>query len=173
MHIHCESSEDLEYIKYLNDHISNTYRSFLLIKQELCKDIDNFPNISSLDNQIRNHDKSKYSKEEWSAYRNKFYPTEDKPADEQKFDEAWLHHQHNNPHHWQHWVLFRDSGDLVGLDMPINYVIEMLCDWHSFSAKNPESTAYIWWQDNRHKMTMSDNTIATVEKYIELFKNPL
>jgi hypothetical protein len=27
------------------------------------------------------------------------------------FDKAWLHHQHNNPHHWQYWLLREDSPE--------------------------------------------------------------
>ena len=57
--------------------------------------------------------------------------------------------------------------------MPENYVIEMLCDWMSFSLKNPESTAYNWWIDNQDKMVMSEGTKKLVNKYIEYFKNPL
>src|SRR5947207_278928 len=30
---------------------------------------------------------------------------------DEAFDGAWLHHQHVNKHHWQHWVLRNDDGD--------------------------------------------------------------
>ena len=59
------------------------------------------------------------------------------------------------------------------MDMPIIDVFEMLCDWHSFSLKNPESTAYSWYQSNKNKMILSDNTRKLVEKHIDLFKSPL
>ena len=173
MFIHCENAEDLQYIEYITEHKNNTYKAFLNVKSLLLQDLETFPDISELDNQIQEHDFSKFSKEEWEPYRNYFYPTENNPKDEAAFDMAWLHHQHHNPHHWQHWTLLRDSGETVGLDMPVNYVIEMLCDWHSFSAKDPTSTAYDWWNKNRNKMIMSAATIQLVEKYIEYFKEPL
>ena len=67
----------------------------------------------------------------------------------------------------------RDSGEQVPLDIPEKYVIEMLSDWHSFSKKNPESTAYKWYNDNKDKMILSENTIKLIEKYIDLLKEPL
>jgi hypothetical protein len=45
------------------------------------------------------------------------------------FDEAWLRHQHRNPHHWQYWVLREDSGKVKVLLMPEKYRREMLADW--------------------------------------------
>lgn len=45
------------------------------------------------------------------------------------FDRAWLHHQHANPHHWQHWVLREDDGGTKVLQMPEPLVREMVADW--------------------------------------------
>lgn len=173
MKIRYETPQDGEYIEYLTQHCNGVYESFLTIKSKLSEDVNRFGNIEELDMQIRNHDASKYSDEEWYAYRNYFYPTDKSPKDEAAFDNAWLHHQHTNPHHWQHWTLLRDSGETVALDMPINYVIEMLCDWHSFSRKNPESTAYKWYNDNKKKMILSDATVSLIDEFLELFKEPL
>lgn len=173
MQIRYETAEDFQYVQYLEAHIDGVYRAFLSIKNKLMEDTDNFPNISELESQIRQHDESKTSEAEWIPYRNYFYPTEECPKDEEAFDVAWLHHQHNNPHHWQHWTLLRDSGETVALDMPINYVIEMLCDWHSFSIKSPDSTAYSWWKANKSKMKLSKKTKDLVNKYVEYFKEPI
>ena len=70
-------------------------------------------------------------------------------------------------------MLVREEGELVPLDMPIPYICEMLCDWHSFTLRDPESTAYKWWQDNQHKMTLSDNTVEVIEAIIGFMKEPL
>lgn len=173
LNIRYETNSDIQYIQYLNEHRDNTYKAFLSIRDILLTNANEAINISDMDQQLRNHDLSKQSDEEWAPYRNYFYPTSSNPKDDAAFDRAWLHHQYHNPHHWQHWVLLRDSGELEPLDMPENYVIEMCCDWHSFSAKNPKSTAYQWYQDNKSKMKLSDNTTALVEKYIEYFKESL
>ena len=163
-----------KYDEYILQHKSSVKEAF----NWLCK---NTPELfldeeqrARVEYQIVNaHDQSKYSKEEWDAYLNYFYPDENHPKDDNAFDLAWLHHLHNNPHHWQYWILQRDNGEQVPLDMPEKYVIEMLCDWMSFSKKNPESTAYKWYNDNKDKMILSENTIKLIEKYIDLLKEPL
>ena len=40
---------------------------------------------------------------------------------------AWLHHKGRNKHHWEYWTEFT-KGECVPIQMPIRYVIEMLCD---------------------------------------------
>ena len=91
----------------------------------------------------------------------------------QDFDVAWLHHQNCNPHHWQYWILRRDEGKEAVIDMPVKYIIEMLCDRHSFSRKDNNSTAYKWYYSNIDKIKISENTRKIVEKYIGFFKIPL
>lgn len=72
------------------------------------------------------HDWSKMSRAEWGPYVRYFYT--DDPV-QLYFDRAWLHHQHRNPHHWQHWLLREDDGDLKTLPMPEGLVREMVADW--------------------------------------------
>ena len=57
--------------------------------------------------------------------------------------------------------------------MPFEYVIEMLCDWQSFSERDPESTAWNWYENNGDNMMLSDNTRKIIKKYIKYFKDPL
>lgn len=164
-----------EYLEYIRDHISSVKRTWdeilyptLLTDSDLT--VEDFTKISVV---VGNHDKSKYEDPEFLPYLHHFYPTKENPNNEVEFDLAWLHHQKVNPHHWQYWVLVRDGGDLVPMDMPLEYVIEMLCDWHSFSKKNPESTAYRWYEDNQDKMILSDGTRDLIKKYIDYLKEPL
>lgn len=167
-----------EYKEYLQTHISNVNRSWNEILRPSVLD-DSDINLSEVDTLISMHDKSKYSDVEFIPYLNHFYPQDgsnvsDNDKDDPEFDTAWLMHIHSNPHHWQYWTLIRDSGGKLGIDIPIKYVLEMLCDWHSFSALYPESTAYKWFNDNKSKMTFSDNTLKLINKYIKVFKdNPL
>ena len=163
-----------EYEEYLEQHISGVKQAYEEFKDKLLTETDlTVEELSDLDNQIAEHDASKYEDEEFYPYLYHFYPSDAAPDNKESYDAAWNHHQKHNPHHWQYWILYKDSGSIVVLDMPEKYVIEMLSDWHSFSKKDPSSTAYSWWTNNREKMVMSDNTIALVEKYIEYFKEPL
>ena len=73
------------------------------------------------------HDWSKLTPAEWGPYVRAFYAEHRSRPGE--FDRAWLHHQHRNPHHWQHWLLQEDDGDLKALPMPEGLVREMVADW--------------------------------------------
>lgn len=163
-----------EYEEYLEQHIGGVKKAYEKFKEVLLTESDlTVEELTALDNQIDMHDASKYEDEEFYPYLHHFYPSGAGADSEEAYDRAWNHHQKSNPHHWQYWILQKDSGEQKVLDMPENYVIEMLCDWMSFSLKNPESTAYKWWTDNQDKMLMSEGTKNLVNKYIEYFKEPL
>ena len=159
-----------EYEEYLKNHIENVKKSYDLIEDKLLIDSDlTVEELTQLNHNIENHDKSKYEDVEFYPYLCNFYPSNKNKLNQEEYDYAWLHHQHNNPHHWQHWVLREDEGKLKTLDIPDIYIIEMLCDWSSFRYKNPESTANKWYKINKDKMQLSQNTIQKIEKYLKLF----
>lgn len=167
-----ENPRQDEYFEYLNQHILNVQRSW----EEFLRDPFEqfFPeNYYEACKSINLHDVSKYNEDEFVPYCNHFYPADGFENDEEAFDYAWLLHQKRNPHHWQYWVLVRDSGDLVAMDMPTHEIANMLCDWHSFSAKDPKSTAYSWYKENNHKMILSDNTIDVVKFLLDFLTEPL
>jgi hypothetical protein len=56
--------------------------------------------------QLIKHDWSKFSRAEWFPYAATFYNEDGSKKDYEEtveFTIAWMHHQHNNPHHWQYW----------------------------------------------------------------------
>lgn len=166
-----------EYNEYLENHISCVIKSYNdLIRPNIIDEVD-AETLSSIDNAVNSHDRSKYDLEEYVPYLYHFYPSGDIDPDSKEYkdayDCAWLRHQKLNPHHWQYWVLIRDSGKIEPLDMPVEHVISMLCDWHSFSAKDPSSTASRWYYDNGDKMMLSDNTRSLIDKYIVYLEDPL
>lgn len=164
-----------EYFAYLDRHITGVKRSWSEILMPKLLESNKFDadTLGQISSQIDEHDTSKYDDIEFNAYCNYFYPTDKCPKNEVEFDFAWLHHQKVNPHHWQYWCLIRDEGEIVPMDMALTSIFEMLCDWHSFSLRNPESTAYTWYKNNKDKMIFSDETRKTVEQYIDYFKEPL
>lgn len=167
-----------EYDEYLLTHINGVVRSWEeILRPAISERLADFnlseSDISAIDVQMENHDASKQESDEYNAYCNYFYPYKGFEKDQAAFDLAWLLHQHRNPHHHQFWVLIRDEGEKQPLDMPICYILEMLCDWHSFTLRDPESTAYKWWNEHRHEMVLSDNTIKIIEDLIDLLKEPL
>ena len=159
-----------EYDTYLHNHINGVIDSY---NQFIRPNLDDLDLISICDEIMPKHDMSKWDKDEYDAYAHYFYIDEENMKNQLAFDYAWLIHQHKNPHHHQHWVLIRDEGEKEPLDMPEHYVIEMLCDWSSFSKKDPSSTAFKWWNDNQDNMVLSEKTKKLIELYIQYLKEPL
>lgn len=166
-----------QYEDYLTEHISNVQKAFDLCDKNRLKELTELTDedLEDIEIQISHHDESKYDDEEWNAYLDWFYPEKGKEdnKDEYAYDCAWVHHWHNNPHHYQYWLCIDDDGTVRPIDIPLNCIIEALCDWHSFSAKNAESTAKKWWEDHKDVFVMTDTTKEWFDKLVELFTEPL
>jgi len=151
-----------EYNKYLQEHKTNVGNAFMWIQ-------DNLPELLKDDYERQicaDHDQSKSNEDEYYAYESYFYGNNISFEIEQAFNKAWLVHIHKNPHHWQHWILVNDDpkdGDTI-LDIPYNYIIEMICDWWSFSFKsNDLYTIFDWYANHKSIMKLSSNTKSQVE----------
>lgn len=111
------------------------------------------------------HDWSKLLPCEWTPYVRSFYGSQPR-TDEVKaaFDRAWLHHQHANKHHWQHWVLREDSGATKVLEMPERFAREMVADWMGAGrAITGKWEVESWYAKNRDKILLADGTRALVD----------
>lgn len=159
------------YDNYLIEHKNNVSKGYQWIKE-------NLPNVvtDSMWNIEYDHDSSKYEKDEYDAYDAYFYGGNKSFKVVQEFNKAWLLHIHRNPHHWQHWVLINDDpeeGEIV-LDMPYEYIIEMICDWWSFSWKSENlMEIFNWYEKHKKYIKLSEPTRTTVEHILSLMKNKL
>ena len=82
------------------------------------------------------------------------------------FDRAWLFHIHRNPHHWQHWLLYEDEGDVKTLPMPLRCVLEMVCDWVGAGraqGRKFEGECKKWYRSHKDKMVLHPETRRIVE----------
>ena len=127
--------------------------------------------------QIRyDHDKSKDLEDEYRAYDAYFYGGNRSFEVVQNFRYAWLKHIHSNEHHWQHWVLINDDpneGEII-MDMPYNCIIEMICDWWAFSwNKGKLDEIFIWYEEHKNYMKLSEKTRNIVESILGLIKDKL
>lgn len=163
-----------EYDDYIKQHIANVGKGFRWLSENLQEvinrgDLLTYPNILT-------HDDSKMTKEEYDAYDKYFYGGNRSYKVVQEFNYAWLHHIHNNPHHWQYWILINDDkekGDTV-LDMPYQYIIEMICDWWAFSwASDNLYEVFGWYEARKDYIKLSDNTRKTVEAILDKIKSKL
>lgn len=156
-----------EYDEYLKDHISFVQKGLSWICDNAPRIVEKV-DVDLLKQQISHHDSSKYSAAEYTAYNNYFYGKRTTEV-EKVFNYAWLHHIHNNPHHWQHWLLQEDDGDMIPLDMPENYVIEMLCDHWAFSWKSGNlKEIQSWYETNKDNIILSKNTRMLYEQYLSI-----
>lgn len=164
----------MEYDNYLTSHISNVKKAFDWLDE-------NLPEVINLTTNAKHniefaHDRSKLEKDEYEAYDKYFYGGNRSHEVVSNFNKAWLLHIHRNPHHWQHWVLINDDpkNGSVAIDMPYDYIVEMICDWWSFGFVKGELTELFTWYDNRKDyIIMSDKTRFTVEDILKKIKEKL
>lgn len=102
------------------------------------------------------HDISKFKPSEFFPYAVKFFSGDyafKYFSVEQRFDEAWNHHQKRNKHHWDYWV----NSDGHALPMPKKYISQMIADWRGMSKKFGD-TARDYYLKNMHRMKLHNST---------------
>lgn len=161
----------LEYDQYLNEHISNVQAGAMWILDRM-PELVNSVDIDKLTTNIWQHDRSKTSSEEYEPYDNYFYGNKSYDA-RKAFNYAWLHHIHNNPHHWQYWVLEQDDGPEKILEMPLEYIVEMVADWWSFSWRTGNLYEIFDWYEKHKDMKLGVSTRVMVEKILAKIKKEL
>lgn len=163
-----------EYDNYLEQHKANVRKGFEWLRENIPGIVENVPNLEW---QICfNHDQSKTEPDEYEAYDAYFYGGNRSYQVVQDFNYAWLLHIHRNPHHWQYWMLQNDDPELgeIVLDMPMNYIIEMICDWWSFSwSKGDLMEIFKWYEERKNYIKLSEMTRGEVESILNLMKEKL
>ena len=156
-----------EYDAYLEKHKENVRKGYIWLRTNLPKLFDGKPN-SSWEIDFK-HDSSKSNPDEYTAYDAYFYGGNRSYAVVEAFRRAWLLHIHRNPHHWQYWILINDDpgeGEVL-LEMPFNYIIEMICDWWSFSwQKGDLSEIFNWYDEHSTYIKLAPKTKETVENIL-------
>jgi hypothetical protein len=111
---------------------------------------------------IKAHDDSKFSEEEFEPYAQRWFGNKEKTSE---YEEAWKHHWMNNEHHPEFWL-----GD----DMPLIYILEMICDWGSFSIDKGDlrelSDFYYNKAKNDPEKNLSDATKETIEEILSIIE---
>lgn len=156
------------YLNYINKHYNLVQMAWFEI-QKYCqgqkfKFLDDEFWWSVLDEEIKNHDKSKLSTEEFHPYRFKFYPTNEEAkhpdyelSSQEIFDQAWEHHKNFNFHHWQTWTT-KECPKKIPKEL---HAIHNLCDWIAM-AKQREKPYLEYYEQNK-------DSIKIPQQYIKLF----
>ena len=161
-----------QYDLYLQQHRNNVYKGFQWIQENLPELL-----VDGVAWQTEfAHDTSKNESDEYEAYDRYFYGNNKSYQVVQDYRRAWLLHIHRNPHHWQHWVLINDDpkeGE-IALDMPYNYILEMICDWWAFSwQKGDLNEIFNWYDEHKTYMKMSPKTRKSVDTILGKMKEKL
>jgi len=161
----------VEYSEYIKEHRANVVKGYKWLKHHFDDISDKmFAKDYRL---LYGHDDSKLDDEEYDAYDKYFYGGNRSHEVVKNFKYAWLHHIHNNPHHWQYWVLQNDDEPEEVLEMPYEYVIEMICDWWSFSWKSGKLDEIFDWYEKHKNMKLHENTRKLVEEMLDRIKKEL
>ena len=79
------------------------------------------------------HDLSKYSLTEFLVGCRYYQGTRSPNNAEREatgYSSAWLHHKGRNKHHYEYWIDYsmKPGEGIIGLEMPVEYVVEMVMD---------------------------------------------
>jgi hypothetical protein len=162
-----------QYDRYLAQHKSNVEAGFRWLQK-------NLPKITEASGAEHNivfaHDQSKTEADEYGPYDIYLYGGNRSYSVVEDFRKAWLLHIHRNPHHWQYWVLINDDpeeGEII-LEMPYCYILEMICDWWSFSwFKGNLLEVFSWYEEHKNYIKLHPNTRKLVEDILGRIKNKL
>jgi len=155
-----ENDKEQEYKNYIEEHINNTKKAWQQVQNKLKGEYEISDELKKkINTLIENHDKSKYSKEEFEGYRQFFFPETGKEKNKEEFNKSWKHHYTINKHHWQHWV---------GKKMPLEYIIEQLCDWKAMSMKFGD-TPQSYYNKEKARIDFTPETRKEVEKWLKIF----
>lgn len=137
-----------EYLDYLEEHLNNVKRAF----NELSKICDGMWWVGddcswhTLRVEVEFHDLSKFSKEEFTQYRDNFFPVSKMDKDSSLisvgFDEALENHQKQNHHHHE---TIENHIDLI----------HMIIDWTAMGYKFGD-TAQQYYESNKAKIILTN-----------------
>ncbi len=196
-------AKNKEYLNYIAEHIDNVDKAYKQLFGPRFTEADaaelQLPlgELAKARLDVRSvlddHDQSKYSDEEFDAYRARFHKTTKeqekydndlayKETVDNNFQKAWEHHYKNNNHHpqWWRWVDLennrykpRETERSEALEMTLVAIFHMLCDWQAMSIKF-NSKLSDWYRDEAQTdecTFMHPNTKAIVDRFVDWIKN--
>lgn len=156
-----------EYIRYIEEHRTNIYKAFE--EMLLCPDMDwmgwDEELCFKLFERVKNHDISKYSLEEFNAYREYYHPIneQEKQLAKEKFERAWEHHWKTNDHHWQ--CRKRDIDGPRMTEEQELACLENILDWMAMGYKF-KNRPYEYYESIKDKIRLPKIQIKFIEKVI-------
>lgn len=128
------------------------------------------------------HDLSKYSWAEFRTGVNYYQGTRSPNAaekEEKGYSDAWLHHKGRNRHHFEYWTdvsTREDNWRVIGVKMPLNYLVEMVMDRIAaskiYQGKDyTDASAYIYFSRSKDYLVMHPETKAMLDKILKMLRD--
>lgn len=143
-----------EYLDYVEEHYDNVQKAWKLI-QEKCREkgfrflYDDFV-WATIDAEVKAHDMSKLSTEEFTQYRQYFFPADGEEKDKSLFKAAWEHHKAENNHHWQTWTEKAEGNPYADA-----YLVMNIVDWVAMGMKFGD-TAKSYYEKNKDTIRLPE-----------------
>ncbi len=127
------------------------------------------------------HDMSKYTPTEFyigMKYYKGTYSPNDAERKARGYSSAWLHHKGHNKHHLEYWIDYNPKGEfpLAGMEMPLKYVCEMVCDRIAASEiylkdNYTNASAYEYYDRGRNHLILHEKTRELLEKLLIMVRD--
>lgn len=150
---------------YVIEHRKNVKKAFNLLQPKLIGFLDlDKVKLNTISQHIEEHDLSKFEPEEAIPYAKFFWGVKDDKVIEE-FKIATKLHKSKNLHHPEYWM--NENGETN--EMPLIYIVEMVCDWWSFGLmENNLDEIFDFYENNREKYKFSNVLTDIVESLLSI-----
>ena len=160
--------------------LANAYHHFITITTHKLTVMDLCFRIGLIRQGIL-HDLSKYSPEEFRTgilYYQGIRSPNAAEKREKGYSGAWLHHKGRNKHHYEYWIDVDPGRDFTfqGVKMPLNYVLEMVCDRIAASKvyngdRYNDAIPWEYYQARSEAPRLHPETRALLEKLLIMLRD--
>lgn len=152
-----------EYEAYLKEHYKNVRKGYFWIKRSVPEILDMMPDYD-FDFLFLVHDDTKTIPWEYEGYYRWIFSKKKTKEIEKQYRLAQMEHHHNNPHHWQHWLVYDLDKGIIANEIPYQYLVEMVCNWWSYSwADDDLFSIFDYYKKNKKKMILHDKSRKKLE----------
>ena len=154
---------DKQYLDYITEHKWNVMRAYNRLLE--CQDVLNLTDelLEDVKSDVIDHDVTKYSTDEFEAYRDKFTLKLEGVNIEEAFDQAWEHHYNTNPHHPEYWA---GPTTAESRCMPRSAIIGMCLDFYAMSLKFKDSS-HTYFINKKEKLAKETPFLVDSFEFIE------
>jgi hypothetical protein len=143
-----------EYLDYVERHYLNVQKAWELLQDKCPRNSDFYFQADDVEwdlinDDVKRHDESKLSAEEFTKYRQWFFPAKGEERDKEQFKNAWAHHKRHNMHHWQTWT----QSD--GNPYASAYLTMMIIDWVAMGFEFGD-TAKDYYEKNKNVIDLPE-----------------